>query len=857
MSKNTNTVKKPLSNGAKKAIWITAICLAAVIALTVSLGYILNNDTINPDSDGSNSSGSSSLKIPNGDFLFTKSESTNVPYEAQNWAKKTYSSETTFGTIENEQKVVMGVVNTTDSVWDDIVATLNEKTGKTITNPHTHEEGEGIIDKEAVKEDDVDIRNVYMIATKEATNASILSDSFTIASSASVRITVWLNTAQLTSGKASVMVQQLSTPNSANRYAYDLEIEHTTTDGGNGWQKNEFYVFNRSSASKSIRINVGLGDVYNNENAEGVLFIDDIQYETVTANEYRENYIASTGTDTKVHKSYVIKPTDNEDVDATFVAWTGSTDIGGVEAYLNESAAKDSNGKAYSPFVKGTTEDPIDTFAIYRADNTGSFTKTIDLKNAKDELDDYLHIYFWMRVANGTTYKQASIVDVTVRDASETDDTKNLAKLTNIGDVDDFTTDVNCGWKQYHIYVKPDQDILDGAKVTVSIDWAKTGLTHDGTIYASDLMYEFIADTTYTGASTSTTTVKADFNKTHATTGVTNGTFGYLEDTNKKLPESWTPVYAGANSIYNDGKGDDVVNGLNISSNAIANEIFKGTTANPAPLYDDEYGYYLNVVNKVATAQGYLSQSISLSAKSVYRISVLAKATSAQPYIYLINQAAAQGENGSREKAIIGKFEGAAANSTMDDLLMQPAQENGWVRYYFIVETADEAVSVNVALFNGSIDGRELKDGTVSYDQVCTELLGNYTVAKDTDNEDAKLYKVAYTEKSNSGYADLFDTYFADVDGNTETMNTIEFKDGDVALGNVKVVRLADDDKWAEMREIPEETEKDEVADDEDTTTETKNDVDVGLLLSVISSILLVACLLVVVVVKAFKKKRA
>ena len=52
--------------------------------------------------------------------------------------------------------------------------------------------------------------------------------------------------------------------------------------------------------------------------------------------------------------------------------------------------------------------------------------------------------------------------------------------------------------------------------------------------------------------------------------------------------------------------------------------------------------------------------------------------------------ALAQGEEGTREAAIIGKFEAVATNSDMDKLLMQPVQENnGWVRYYFIVETAD------------------------------------------------------------------------------------------------------------------------------------------------------------------------
>ncbi len=856
MSKNTKTVKQPLSTGAKKAIWITAICLVAVIALTVSLGYILNNSTINPDNDESNSSGSSTLKIPNGDFLYTKSESTQAPYEAQNWAKKTYNSATSFGTIEDEQKVVMGVVNTTASAWNDIISAINEKVGYTIKNPNTHKET-GVIDKEAVSDDDIDIANVYMIATKgEATNASILSDSFSIASSSSVRITIWLKIDQITAGNASVMVQYSNTPAEDNRYAYDLEVKETVTENGNGWQKHELYVFNRSSASKSVRVNVGLGDVYNGTTAEGVLFIDDITYETVTANEYRLNYSASTSTDAKKRTSHIIKSTDEDEGEVNFTDWNGTADIGGVDEYLT-NGAPDINGTKYSPFVKGTEEEPIDNFKIYKADSSNSFTQTLALKNSKDDADDYLHIYFWMRVDEGNEMPQASIVDIIVRDNSETDETKNLAKLTNIGDVDDVTTDVNCGWKQYHIYVKPDQDIIDGAKVSVSIKWSNTGIAanqRNGNIYVSDLMYEFIADTTYTSVSTSTTTVTADFNKTHASTGVTNGTFGYLEDVDKTQPESWTPVYAGSNYIYNDGKGNTTEAPAN---GDYTNRVVKGDSTTVSK-WDDEYGYYLELNNSNAVSQGYLSQSISLSAKSVYRISVLARTEGeAKPFIYLINQAAAQDTDGSREKAIIGKFESAATNSKADELLMQPVQINGWVRYYFIVETADKSVSVNVALFNGSIDGTTTQTGTVCYDQVCVEQLGSYTVAEDTDNEDAKLYKVTYTEKSDSGYADLFDTYFADVDGNTETMNTIEFKDGETAIENIKVIRLADDDKWEEMRQIPEEEEEDDTTDDDDTTTTTENDVDVALLLSVISSILLVACLLVVIVIKAFKKKRA
>jgi len=189
----------------------------------------------------------------------------------------------------------------------------------------------------------------------------------------------------------------------------------------------------------------------------------------------------------------------------------------------------------------------------------------------------------------------------------------------------------------------------------------------------------------------------------------------------------------------------------------------------------------------------------------------------------------------------------------MDKLLMQPVQEgNGWVRYYFIVETADAGVTVNVALFNGSIDGATLATGTVYYDQVTVEQLGSYTIGEDTENEDATLYQVKYSAKSGSGYADLFETHFANVDGKTATMNTIEFN-----FDNAQVVRLADAEKWEEMRTIPEEEEDVEEDDDHDHDHDHDHDeFDWGLFWSAFSSAALIVGLGVAIVVKLFRKKR-
>ena len=845
MSKNTKTVKNPLTSWDKRAIWITAICVVVVVALIVVLTAILGGTTINPDNDGSNSGGSSSLTISNGDFLYTQSESTSLPYEAQDWVKKTYNDGKTFGDIEDEQNVVMGIVNTNEAVWADVKSALSAK-GIDVENPLTHST-KGVIDQVAVEEGEVDIANVYMIATKNATNASILSNSFSIPSLTSVKITVWMNAEQLGAGSiASAMVQRSSSTIASEKngntqywFAYDLEIEKEVTNGTNGWQKVEFFVFNRSSNSTSVRLNVGIGNVYGNVESSGVLFIDDITYETVTANEYRKHFDATN------HLSYIIEAKDQKDSVVNSYNWSGASELKvgtktGVEAYLNTDAAK-VNGEAYSPFV-GT-----DKFALYQVNSTGKLTQNVSLTGA-DGQDNYLHLYFWMRVVEQNQHPQASIADITLRDTSVNDATKSLSKLVNIAAVKDITEDNNCGWKQYHIYVKPDQDVTD-AEISLTIKWSDTGLAHDGQLYVSDLMCEVISDTDYAKATAnSTTNVKSDMSKKHASTGVTNGTFGYLEDTNKTQPENWTPVFAGSNDLYQDGKGNTVINGVVTGKDAIDNKIMNVG----APSFDDEYGYYLAVTNKQATAQGFLSQNISLSAKSVYRISVLAKVEgNANPYIYLVNKALAQGEEGTREAAIIGKFEAVATNSDMDKLLMQPVQENnGWVRYYFIVETADAGVAVNVALFNGSIDGTTLATGTVYYDQVVVEQLGSYTIGEDTENEDATLYQVSYTAKSGSGYADLFETYFANVDGKTATMNTIEFN-----FDNTKVVRLADAEKWTEMRTIPEEEEEVEEDDDHDHD-HNHNEVDWGLVASAASSSLLVIGLGVAVALKIFRKKR-
>ena len=203
MNKKSKTAVQPMTENTRRAIIITAIIVVAVIILSVALALILKPGQNTPSDNNSNSGGSSSLTIRNGDFYYTASDDTAYPKTAQNWSKYGYKAKTDsshdFETISTNEKALMGVVTTATEgdgdTWDTVNADLQVE-GISAINPGKHD---------SELEDD----NVYMIATKEATTASILSDSFSVSSGKSVKITVWLNTAQLapapnTSASASV-----------------------------------------------------------------------------------------------------------------------------------------------------------------------------------------------------------------------------------------------------------------------------------------------------------------------------------------------------------------------------------------------------------------------------------------------------------------------------------------------------------------------------------------------------------------------------------------------------------------------------------------------------------------------------
>jgi len=393
-----------------------------------------------------------------------------------------------------------------------------------------------------------------------------------------------------------------------------------------------------------------------------------------------------------------------------------------------------------------------------------------------------------------------------------------------------IATDANNGWKKFDIYIKP-----SSAETEISIlitlgsadGYQADEYVANGILYVTSPSYELIAQKDYSNASGGTSSKKVSLVGVTASMGITNGTFSDTANTTTTQPASWTPVFAGQNTIYKDGKGDEAfVKDLATTTSAVAGSgVIKD--ASIAPSVDDSEKGVLKLINNEATSQGYLSSNISLSSKTVYAISVLVKVEgNAKPYIYLINN------DKDRANAVVAKIEKVADKTIDDSIFAQDSNVNkdGWQRYYIIVVTGAESQTVRLGLFNGSIDGtdRPSNGATVYYDQADSVKIGSYTLEEDKDNEDAKLYNVVYA--SESGFTAYDKLELAEVDNVTAIEPTEE--------------------EWTEIRTIPEEDK-----DDDDTTEEPKQPVDLALLFSVLSSVLLVAALLIVVVIRVYRNK--
>ena len=879
------TQRQPMSDKHKLIIIIGAIILAAVIAVSVTLGVMLQTPDRNPDDNDSSNNPSSSLPVRNGDFGLVSSEDTTYPKSATNWTSYGYKAPNgtshDFEVIENTDKVVMGIVNVDEDEWNTAKEDLKLEDITLGNNPGQHsflDEGEKHSNS-----------NIYMIATKEATNAAIISDSVTVSATTSVKITVRINTSQITAGAATIMIQNhSSTPNAKeeNRYAYKYNIPQQ-----DGWQELTFYVFNRKTSTQYIRVSVGLGNVYTGEaadgaNAEGILFVDDIALETVTANDYRlKADLAEEGDTTykiieKEEETTVPQQSKYLTLKELGTTEEKATNYATSQAYV-DSTKTSTDAEGYSPFTdkddffktegEGDEAQQVASgFGIYKLVNDGTVKTPVALElyekrnlslNEDDfTVQDYNHISFWIRTVskNDNALAYANILVQRQTADGEWEDLSNgnfTAKTEQ-----NIKTDTNNGWNKYDIYLKPAKEpsvirlvfALGSVKGYEGSDYAP-----EGELYVTTPYFETISSSAYTSASSGNASKKFDLAGSTASTSVTNGSFSSVS-ANTKQPTGWTPVYAGDNAIYRDGKGNIALDGLDYSKEAIAGSGVKNwrdefTTAPENNYVDDDEGRILKLVSNQKSSFGYVSNEINVSAHTVYTFSVLAKAgkggaVNALPYFYLLETGV------DRDKAIVASVQNTYATVTVNDALFGHGdattyKDTGWVRYYIVYVAVDEDTTVRLALFNGSMtDASKAAEAgsTIYYDKVTIQTLGTYSMVEDEENEDATEYIVKFSAAS-----DFEDTAISECENVVELLELMNKTLDNNASTSINEPTA---EEWTEMKKIPEPDDDDE--DDDDTTPNEKTDVNLALLFSILSSVLLVAALAVVIVVKIYRQRK-
>lgn len=870
------TTKQPLSDNTRKLIIIIAIILVAVIVLSIALALILKEDVKVPADENTGSNGSSNLPIENGDFKYYSSADTGYPYTATDWTKYGYEDGTSFKSISTNEKAVMGIINLDE--WDEVEADLKDA-GVTLSQRiKVHKDLEDV-------GDDREENNVYMIHNRSAFAASILSDQVAVASLTSVKITVWINMSQVLSGNPVIMIQKSTPtfPTDEYRYAYNYQISRATGEDldANGWQKEEFYVFNRETSTQYIKVSVGLGNAYlKDQVAQGTLFVDDITYDTLTSNEYRDRVDSDEGLgDTKNYQPYkILEDEEIEDETSYFemVKEEGSeATLASYKSFEDYKAGED--GDAYLPFTKrddfGPDDDPTG-FTLYKITQEQDTDKVIAMRlsNPKDTLNpnsfklssspikkDHYHISFWVRVKQNDGH-QATQANVYVQkqvngkwediiiNPSTPKVTTTFPSITTSQDVD---TDANCGWVKYDIYLRP--STADDYNISILFVLGKkegytekdktNGMVPRGSLYVTSPAYEVISSKDYTNASTGNNVKKINLVGSSADPTITNGSFTDVNNVGNQ-PTSWTPVFAGDNAIYKDGGADTLDAEYKEVSKIAGSGIITDNTG-----VNDSQGHALQVTTN-GTSFGYISNDITLSPRTVYVFSVMVKGPST-PNIYLVNPA-----KDTRENAIVARIEETSDMSELDkyfnyySLSEGPTQSTDWSRYYIVYITEAESTTVRLALFSGAIDAtnddvKNAPENTVIYNNAELKVIGNYTLAE-PENEDADKYDVSFTAQE--GYEDAIEDLFGEgVEGKLND----ESKIAQILDGNT--LTQPDEKAWTEMRTIPENKDDDDKTDE---TTKTPSKVDWGLLMSVISSVLLVAALLIVFVIKVFQARK-
>lgn len=760
-SKRENLSPEMRAKLLKKRAWtLSVISLCFVLVLTLSILFASYTPTYyNEKTNKAPGSDVVSGIIANEEFglstlLYNNSVSTLLqqPYLPSDWTL----SQTTATTA------VSGIISRDESAKSKVQSDL-----KAVGITDTDDINAILANTDATA--DKDDKNVLLMYNKTSANTRAYSNSFSVAANSYLKVTVKVR-ADIADGEGAYIALKTSASDSK-----EAEVIFTGIKDAD-WTEYTFFVEGSKTSSKTLYLFVGLGT--SDSKVQGWAEFDYAKAQTVKKVDYIKTVNENSSTTIKT-KSYV------NDINETnlFASKFGASNV--IDGVVPEIGV--SNPGYELPFYNASNLE------VYKLSNPASssvnsvFMKlTNKLTVNKSVTSSYYRLSFWAKTTDIELETGAFFYARLEKEDDTTEFVSINSVVTPTGD-----SDVNSGWKEFSFLFKPDNNLTYDAEIVFALGELRyandnyapviTDKKTTGNLYVTEFELKEIYPSEYDSASAGSNIAKVALASTTSTGLITNGSFNSPianASNNNTLtafdPNGWNIVVPRKNTTdgikYAPHSKDNVIFGI-VGKSTVDVADYLGTS------YADYFGHtgddhVLAVKTKSATAIGFVSNSFTIPANSTYAVSVLVKASA----------------NNVANVYLTGDVKQSFAVADIDDDKYYQFREfdnNGYIKYNFVIKTGDIAKNVALELWVGDKDvdyannawdttGFAPADTIVAFDEACADSItdkqfndlvnakegNNKVFAKTETTKDDVVTDVKYTTAKQNimvtdfGYAD-------------------------------------------------------------------------------------------------------
>ncbi len=593
--------------------------VGGMLALSVfSTSFLVSNYQRNIDNPVLANFTEVQSSISNNDF--TSYSTSTTPYNPNSW---------TFNNPLNNENIKKGVVNVSDSSFSKYKDDYELKESVTPAPGNI-----------SAGSDDTLYKHLMINSYAGFGRAGYTSSSFTLNANSYYSIAVTVRTND--KAKASIYLSGLSDSK------IDASIRSITTN--ESWETYELFIETNAFTSETATLELWLGSKEENDVCQGAVFFNKVSLTRYSETSYRTKVNNSDTTRSKniclfnpIYENVVNNPSFNADSVASDPnAINGWTTI--ENSYTSDQKCKvittgnyDANYDTEKGIVNpGTNYKASDDSILFMYNKTSGAQgiKSNEFTLKQNEL--YL-ISVWAKsdcaTGNGATVKLEE-----VNENEEDDDeefTATTATLTTSTSLSSNSTTNN--WTEYKIFAEGHP--LKDTKVTLQLWLGTEESKTTGYVFFDNITVQRISYTDFSDANSSGTNATYSYNKDNTQFTIVNGNFNITQKTEKELTypltaSNWTlTTDENYNEEYNlTGIINTKADQFKMLTDFITEKNIHTTISNPGltpaqnvagATLENSSNNVLMLGNISTTSQSYKSESISMTAGSYYKLSML------------------------------------------------------------------------------------------------------------------------------------------------------------------------------------------------------------------------------------------